>query len=416
MQWLALVIAAISEYILFHAWAYRSLLLRRSRVTVTTRVLVTGSRGKSGTVRLTQALLATKMPTYAKVTGTVAQEIWVDGSVHRTRRIGPIAVSELAEALYRAKKAGATAAVIECMAVVPKLIQFAQRQVIDAQVVVIPTIRPDHLEDEGLDVTQIVTNILAAVGKDDVVVTGEREPEALTAMREWCSSQGVQLIEAKPSKNQIDVPGHHPTNVAVALAVADVLSIDLTPSVAKRALLSASREPDSEIGWVHWFGDQELRFVDIGGANDVESSQEAISRASDFLGDRPTTALIVNKWDRPLRGLAFANALGERQRAHKVIVVGDGWLQSRRALIDAGYKPHDIIHLGFWRTANTRRTLHFLNHLRGDLPEMNLVMFENIHAWPADQLRKAIRRHASPVMHGQPIPKRPAVKKGTTRG
>ena len=64
--------------------------------------------GKSGTVNLIRSLLANNgIPTYAKIAGTVAQEIHVDGHVTNTFRCGPVSASEMGDVMIRADLDGA---------------------------------------------------------------------------------------------------------------------------------------------------------------------------------------------------------------------------------------------------------------------------------------------------------------------
>ena len=67
----------------------RSSRLKKALDAVPSRILVTGSRGKSGTVRLIHEILRRSgQSAYGKVTGTIAVELYPDGSEHETVRLG----------------------------------------------------------------------------------------------------------------------------------------------------------------------------------------------------------------------------------------------------------------------------------------------------------------------------------------
>ncbi|MEN9800890.1 MAG: hypothetical protein RLZ37_15 [Actinomycetota bacterium] len=86
-------------------WWVRRVHIRRRDVE--TAVLVTGSRGKSSTVRaLHAALSAAGMATYAKTTGTAAAEIDVNGRETSTRRIGQVTVLEVLRIMQKALSNG----------------------------------------------------------------------------------------------------------------------------------------------------------------------------------------------------------------------------------------------------------------------------------------------------------------------
>ena len=101
----------------------RSSRLKKALDAVPSRILVTGSRGKSGTVRLIHEILRRSgQSAYGKVTGTVAVELYPDGSEHETVRLGAASVNEMPEAMMRSASLGASVGVFECMAVSPDLI------------------------------------------------------------------------------------------------------------------------------------------------------------------------------------------------------------------------------------------------------------------------------------------------------
>ena len=281
--------------------------VRRARESFTQRVLVTGSRGKSGTVRLIHAGLRHSGRTaYGKVTGTIALEIQPDGTEVDTVRIGAPGISELPQAVLRAAASGAEYGVFECMAISPELIHVVQAKYVQARIVVIPTIRLDHLEDEGLTELEIGMNIFDAIDDCDCVVAGVDQPELQTAYRQWCEAKGVEFILAKPRSDTPHVIGHHPTNVEVARQV--LIKLGLSDEQACAGLLAASTEPHV----LSYYSTQtsagvELGLVDIGAANDPQSAAEALEQWP--LENEVVVPILANRWDRPLRSVVFAGAV-----------------------------------------------------------------------------------------------------------
>ena len=360
------------------------------------RVLVTGSRGKSGTTRLVHAILSNNgIPSYAKITGTIAQEILPNGEVVETKRMGTISANEMIDVFRRARAAGAVAAVMECMAVKPELIGFVQSRVVQAPIVVIPTIRLDHLEDEGDSLVGITKAILSGLSRVQTLVTGETDEESLHAMRRWAKHNSVRLIEATPSASDPLIPGHHPTNVAVALAVAGAMGIE--PEYAVRGLKNVSLEPDAETSWALHVDGTSITLSDVGGANDPQSGGEAASRALANADGHAFVPILVNRWDRPLRALAFANALKPDPRIEKVAFIGTAVPQTRRAFRRAGFARNQIVRLGFWNSYPHARALHALRALVSPRVSGEVVMFENIHSFTADSIREAAHEHGKAI-------------------
>jgi len=377
-------------------WLVVAQRVHAARNQIELRVLVTGSRGKSGTVRLVHAILTNNgIPTYAKVTGTIAEEINTGSTVFETKRLGTISANEMIDVFRRARTDGAKAAVMECMAVAPKLIAFVQNKVVQAPVVVIPTIRLDHLEDEGDTIPGIAKAMVTGLERVQTLVTGETNEEALHVMRTWAMRHHVQLIEASPSPTDPVIPGHHPTNVAVAIAAAGVMGIERV--YAERGLKNVSLEPDAETSWKLNLHGVDITLSDVGGANDPQSGGEAAARAMAEADGNAFVPIIVNRWDRPLRAIAFANALRPDPRITKVGFIGTAVPQTRRALRRAGFSRSQIVRLGSWNTLPRSRALNALRALVSPRTTGEVVMFENIHSFTADTLRTAAHESGQPV-------------------
>lgn len=404
MLWLPFIVSLAFFLGALTWWFIVAQRVHAARRQIELRVLVTGSRGKSGTVRLVHAILANNgVPTYAKITGTIAEEINTAGTVLETQRIGTISANEMIDVFRRARSDGATAAVMECMAVAPKLIAFVQNKVMQAPIVVIPTIRLDHLEDEGDMVPGIAKAILSSLERVQTLVTGETNEEALHVMRRWAKKQHVQLIEATAGPNDPVIAGHHPTNVAAAIAVAGVMGIAREDAV--RGLQNISVEPDAETSWQLNVQGVSITLSDVGGANDPQSGAEAAARATESSDGHALVPILVNRWDRPLRALAFANALKPDPRITTVAFIGTAVPQTRRALRRAGFSRRQIVRLGWWNTLPRTRALHMLRTLIYPRLSGDVVMFENIHSFTADTVRAAAHEAGQPKGPNSPATK-----------
>lgn len=399
MFWLPFIISALAFGVILYFWSNEAIRVERARKEIPHRVLVVGSRGKSGTVRLVASVLSDSgVSTYAKITGTVAEEIDTQSAVTATKRLGPVSASEMSEVLIRAHHSGANAVVFECMAVLPKLIAFVQNKVVQAQIVIIPTIRLDHLEDEGDTIPGITKNILSGLQHVNTLITGETDEDSLKVMRWWARRHHVKLIEVTQNSTAPVIAGHHPTNIETAIAVAGELGIERGQAID--AMLKATREPDSELGWEISREGQLLRFSDLGGANDPQSSAEALMRAYNINPDSTIIPILVNRWDRPLRTIAFAYSVRATPDTPSVGIIGAAVPQVKRALRAQGFQTEQILHISWFSTLTRSLALQTLMRLKGKRKNAWFAMVENIHAFPADQLRKAIHNQGTPISNG----------------
>ncbi len=103
-------------------WTVEAIRLRRALRAIPIRIHVNGSRGKSSVTRLVAAALREAgIRTVAKTTGSKARLILPDGSEEPVIRLGGPNIGEQVGILDRARRLGAEAVVMECMAIRPDL-------------------------------------------------------------------------------------------------------------------------------------------------------------------------------------------------------------------------------------------------------------------------------------------------------
>ena len=120
-QSLSAVLATLALIVVLSVWYAWSTRALKALWAIPMRVLVTGTRGKSSTVRLIHAALtAGGIPTIGKMTGTSSRELDTLGKEYHTNRVGQVSVLEVLETVHRnMKRKGPQpkAVVLECMAV-----------------------------------------------------------------------------------------------------------------------------------------------------------------------------------------------------------------------------------------------------------------------------------------------------------
>lgn len=307
-------IALILSLLWFSGLGLERIFLARARGRLKHVIHVNGTRGKSETTRLIAAALrAGGIATFAKTTGTEARLILPDGSERPLRRLGPANVREQRRFLLSAVRAGAEAAVAECMAVSPDA-QYASDAFLSPSVLVITNIRDDHRLELG-DRESTMRVFAAQIPKGGLVVLGDASLEP--AFRVAAASAGAKLAVADPCEvrtgdtDAIPLAGDEeafPENVAMALTVAKACGIPGEVAIAGMrncppdpGRYSIRRIPcNGEGGY--------FTFLDALAANDPESTDILIARAMHALPGPYTEHVLLfsAREDRPDRSIAFA--------------------------------------------------------------------------------------------------------------
>lgn len=363
------------------------------------RILVTGSRGKSSTVRLLHAALTSQgMRVSAKTTGTAAREIDPSGVESTTRRFGQVSVLEMLPALHRATKAKPDAVVFECMAVQPQFISLLGHDMVQSTHAVVTNALLDHLEEEGNSAVSVMQSLARAVPGTEVTVTAERDPDALWELARECNACDVPLVVAPENDSSVeDLPHIFPANASVALTVVRTIGGDV--AVAREALLNATREPgDREVLSARW-KNLTLHWADIGSTNDPASAIYAVRQVLQGINpDIPVILLLASRSDRPLRALEFAGLLSEVS-CSGVFVTGGADIAVARVLRACGHDPKSIRILGQfvslpWFTgALLTRAIH---RAVPDSKEVAIIAMENVHDSVVDRIRAFVHRNRVP--------------------
>lgn len=376
-------------------WLWRARYAQRITERVPIRILVAGSRGKSSTVRLLHAALtAHGYRVFAKCTGTAAAQISPDGEEVPTIRRGQISILEMQDALFEANRLGASAYVMENMAVSPHLIAEVSQDIVRPNVAVITNADLDHLEEEGTTREEVMGSLSQTIGPADFVVTAERSEEALARLSFLARHEGTSVIHAnRLPQDAFEVPHAHPDNVAVALAVTRALA--LTDSESMEGMRAASHEfGDHPVHDVE-LGSLRVRFIDLGAVNDPGNAAASMARlAGRVIPNAPVLALLIGRSDRPLRALEFA-ALMPPGAVDGILLHGGPVYEARSELISAGWPSREIaiLHVSAWGTRVFAWELNrFLRSSGLDGDSVTIFMLENIHDPIADHVHQLFNR------------------------
>jgi gamma-polyglutamate synthase len=303
----------------------------RCRRAVPVRIHVNGTRGKSTVTRLIAAALRDAgIPTLAKVTGTLPRLIMPDGSEHPVVRRGPANIREQLHTLRWARRHGARALVIECMAVRPDLQWTSEQDMVRATIGVVTNVRIDHREVMGHTLDDIARTLANTVPAAAVVVVGATP--LIGIFENQARVMGTRVIVARaPATPGDSDPAWVRENREVALAVTRQLAIpdDVALAGMARAALDAGA---ASLRTVEADGRLVLR-LDAGAANDPQSLDEIVA-ASPVAAVAPDRRLVVynHRNDRPERFADFLDHSLSLSRAGDVIITGDrpAWTLSRR--------------------------------------------------------------------------------------
>jgi len=308
----------------------------RAHAAVATRIHVNGTRGKSTVTRLIAAgLRASGRRTLGKTTGTAARLLLPDGTDLPIRRRAPASIREQLWVLREARRRGAEALVVECMAIDPALQAVSERHMMAATIGVITNARLDHGDLMGESRASVIDALSATVPAGGTLVLGPdlaAGPFADTVRR-----RQARVVRADPSTVMSLVVADTPTwvieNVATALATTRLLGIDDTLAVT--AMQSAAPDPGAVTVRDLSVHGRRVAIIDASAANDPESLALLLT------GQPRACCLYVfnHRADRPLRLRQFAAAPSWARAGAGVMVTGDAPDWATRAAVGRAGLP-----------------------------------------------------------------------------
>ncbi|MFG2840730.1 poly-gamma-glutamate synthase PgsB [Streptomyces zaomyceticus] len=346
--------------------------------TIPTRVLVNGIRGKSSITRLCAgALRGGDLVTVAKTTGTAARFIHPDATEEPVyRKFGIANVVEQIGIVRRAAAYRPHALVIECMAVMPALQEVNQSKLIRSTIGVLCNVREDHLAEMGPTLDDVARSLCRSMPEHGICVTAEKD--RFHILQEEADARDCRLVYADPETvTDAELRGFSwftfKENVAIALAVAELLGIDR--QVALQGMYDAP--PDPGVLSVERYVTPEgkrLAFANVFAANDPESTLMNVNQLLDLGAiSRPVNVVINCRPDRVERNGQMGEIIPEL-RPDNVFVIGH---PSKSAIdaIPASWRDRAVDLGGERRPAE-----EFMPAMLSRMPDgASLVAIGNIH-------------------------------------
>ena len=303
---------------------------KRCRDSLSLRIHVNGTRGKSGVTRLIAAgLRAGGLRTVAKTTGSAAMIIDPNGAEKPLKRRGLPNIREFIPCVAYAASVQAEAFVAECMALQPELQWFAEHRLLHSHIGVITNIRADHEEVMGQGLAAIASALANTIPTKGTLVTGPAEYRLLSQNGCLPTDTVIHLADASqlPSETFSGFPYEvFPQNIALALTVCALAG------VCRDTALAGMRQARPDAGHIT------LTMIDIPGstvrvvnalaANDPDSTTLLYKRYVKNSGE--TTLLWLHgRPDRKLRSVQLCQALADLHDG-LFLVSGDiSFLESR---------------------------------------------------------------------------------------
>ncbi|MBD3160663.1 MAG: poly-gamma-glutamate synthase PgsB, partial [Candidatus Eisenbacteria bacterium] len=304
--------------IILAVWTHEAWVHRRALRAIPIRIHVNGSRGKSSVTRLLAAALREAgMRTIAKTTGSKARFIHADGTEEPVIRIGTPNICEQIGILDRARREGAQALVMECMAIRPDLQKVCEDHIMRSTHGVITNVRPDHLDVMGPTVFDVAVALATTVPRNGVVVVGDARHAG--PLRRAARDRGTEIRFGDAGKLPTDAMLGFTyleleENVATVLEITRSLGVE--DAVALRGMVKAIPDVGACTRWEITHQGRPIEFLNIFAANDLESTVTIWDKLALGTPNGKTTFALLNlRGDRVDRSIQFAETVENRIRA-----------------------------------------------------------------------------------------------------
>ncbi|HET7089869.1 MAG TPA: poly-gamma-glutamate synthase PgsB [Anaerolineae bacterium] len=355
------------------------------------RVHVNGIRGKSTVTRLIAGVLREAgYRTLAKTTGSAAVTINFDGEEVPIPRRGAANVREQQDIIARWESQQAEALVIECMALQPKFQEWTENMVIRSHIGVITNVREDHQDVMGETLPEIAVSLAHMCPTGGYLVTAEYDPDLQVVLRREAEKRNSQLVVADPIRVRDDDIAQFDylsfkDNVAIGLAVADLLGIDR--DVAMRGMIKAK----GDIGVVRLqrvtLRGKPVIWANLFAVNDRESMIISLDMLEAYCDDKTVRiGILNNRYDRERRAKQFGDVAAKDLKFDWLITFGAYEDLVTRKLLSNNFPRERIVNLGFSVSPTIEQ---IIDAIAGMIPEgwqAMLVGFVNIHTPQAEML------------------------------
>ncbi len=375
------------------------------------RVHVNGIRGKSTVTRLIAGVLREAgYRTLAKTTGSAAVTIDFDGQDIPIQRSGPANVKEQQDIIAKWDVLEPEVMVVECMALQPKYQEWAEKMVIRAHIGVITNVREDHQDVMGETLREIAVSMAHMCPTNGYLITAEYNPELQAVLEAEAKKRGSRLIVADSTRITDEEIAHFDylafkDNVAIGLAVADLLGIDR--AIAMRGMIRAR----GDIGVLRLqrvtLRNKPVIWANLFAVNDRESMMIGMDLLKPYCNDKTVKiGILNNRYDRERRAEQFGDVAAKDLKFDWLITFGAYEELVRRKLLANGFPRDRIVNLGFSVNPSVERIIDSIATMIPEGHQAMLVGFVNIHTPQAEMLMEYFEHlkegHVGTTVEAQP--------------
>lgn len=299
--------------------AYERVELNRLRNAIPLVITVTGTRGKTGVVRLLSSVLRESgKKVLAKTTGSRAQYVFPDGSIHDVSRRGIVSILEQKNTLRKAVSLGVDCLVTEIMSVHPENHLVESRMILKPQIVLLTNVRRDHTAAMGESEREVAEVLGLDVVPGCTVVLPH---ECLDLMpSEVRNTGGTRFQISIPDASSAIVADHKVASSVLSANLDLVIATARDMGIADEIIARGIGKTVHDIGefriWKYRIDGKELFVANAFAANDPLSTQQLLDATRRQLAPLapPVAGLLNLRRDRADRTLQWIDALGAGER------------------------------------------------------------------------------------------------------
>jgi hypothetical protein len=286
---------------------------RRRLADIDTRIVVSGTRGKSTTTRwLHDAFYRRGYDTFAKITGDEPKVLY-NGFVHDINRDATVRLYENERELSRFEDVDV--AIVENHGIRQYTTRLVNAQFVDPHLVFLTNVREDHLDSLGSDRRQIARALARAVPDGTPVLCGEQNETLRTYLKAELDRRAAPVEFVTPPPTARSVPGSE--CVYGLNRVLDWFDEPLIPTETLHGYLDAFRP-----SWRHL---DRGRVYNAASANDVQSTEHIRQSLVGSWGPtiEPLLCLRADRRGRTASFVRYLTSLYERDAINQAHVLGD---------------------------------------------------------------------------------------------
>ncbi len=307
------------------------------------RITVSGTRGKSGIVRMLAAVFrAAGYRTLAKTTGTEAMYILSDGTTEPVRRRGLITILEQKTLISKAISLDAGCLITEIMSIQPENHTIESQRLIRPHVTILSNFRPDHTDAVGESIEELTELFARDILPGSVVIIPESEVNEHIAAairakkaRLLTAAEGVStdlIYTGKAPKHPI------PSNLDTVLATARHFGIP--DDTTARGIAAAGHDMGQPDVFRFTHNGHHVWFVNTFAANDPISTLLVIRQTLNLLTSSPPHPLTSSPPHPDIVGLlSLRPDRGERSRQWLHWLLGGGSAHFSRLYAVGAHSP-----------------------------------------------------------------------------